>query len=219
MKKFSIIAGSTQKLKNDIDAFFDQVSDSPLHFERYVKIYLNHGADHEELKEIRNILGKVENRGDKLRRKIETYLYQKTLIPNLRSDVLELLEDFDQLINIQESTCYNLCIEKPYFPKESHASLIELQQLTARCLDTVVLAARCFFRDRSMVRDHCHKVIMLETLADKESTKLKKVVFNSDLSLAEKLHIRYFVERIDMIANCSEDIADRLNIIAIKHSI
>ena len=219
MKKFSIIADSTRKLKNDIDEFFDQVSDSPLHFERYIKIYLQYGADHDELKEIRNALGKVENRGDKLRRKIETYLYQKTLIPNLRSDVLELLEAFDQLINIQESTCYNLSIEKPYIPEECHASMIELQQLTARCVETVVLAARCFFRDRTQVRDHCHKVIMLESMADKESTKLKKMVFNSDLELAQKLHIRYFVERIDLVANCSEDIADRLNIISIKHSI
>ena len=184
-----------------------------------MKIYLHHGADHEELKDIRTLLGKVENRGDKLRRKIETYLYQKTLIPNLRSDVLELLESFDHLINIQESTCYNLYIERPYFPVICHPSIIELQQLTARCIERVVLAARCFFRDRSSVRDHCHKVIMLETMADKESTKLKKMIFDSDMGLAEKMHIRHFVEMIDQVANCSEDIADRLNIIAIKHSL
>ena len=219
MKKCSIISNGTLKLKNDIDTFFDLISDSPFHFERYIKTYLQNGPEHEELAEIRDNLSKIETRGDKLRRKIETYLYQKTLIPNLRSDVLELLEGLDQLINIQESTSYNLYIEKPYIPGEFHQNFFELQQLTARCIEAVVQAARCFFRERSMVRDHCHKTIMLESMADKESTKLKQAVFASELALAEKMHVRYFVERIDLIANCAEDIADRLSIISIKHSI
>ena len=59
-----------------------------------------------------------------------------------------------------------------------------------------------------------------EKEADKVSTKLKRAIFDSDdLELANKSHLRNFVEHIDNIADWSEDVADRLAIYAIKRSI
>ena len=55
--------------------------------------------------------------------------------------------------------------------------------------------------------------------ADKISTKLKRAVFASDLDLAHKTQLRYFVERIDELANEAEDIADYLAIYTIKRKI
>jgi len=48
------------------------------------------------------------------------------------------------------------------------------------------------------------------------STNLKTAIFDSDLELAEKLHLREFVEQIDEVADMAEDVADRLAIYAIK---
>jgi uncharacterized protein (UPF0335 family) len=45
---------------------------------------------------------------------------------------------------------------------------------------------------------------------------LKRAVFASDLELAHKTQLRYFVERVDELANEAEDIADYLAIYTIK---
>ena len=55
-----------------------------------------------------------------------------------------------------------------------------------------------------------------EKEADKISYALKKQIFSSELGLAEKIHLREFVDHIDAIADQAEDVADRLTIYAVK---
>jgi hypothetical protein len=57
---------------------------------------------------------------------------------------------------------------------------------------------------------------LYEKEADKISTNLKIALFESDLELVSKLHLREFVDRIDGVADLAEDVADRLTIYAIK---
>ena len=50
------------------------------------------------------------------------------------------------------------------------------------------------------------------------STELKNIIFsNKDNGLATKVHLRYFVEIMDEVANLSEDVADRLIISSSKN--
>ena len=69
------------------------------------------------------------------------------------------------------------------------------------------------------MRDHNAKVIFHETEADKIGTKLQRAIFSSELPLDRKSHLRYFVERIDELANSAEDVADTLAIYAIKRRV
>ena len=96
---------------------------------------------------------------------------------------------------------------------------MELTETVVSCVDSVVLAARAFFRDIDAVRDHSSKTIFLETEADKIGTKLQRAIFASALPLERKMHLRYFVERIDELANSAEDVADALQIYTIKRRV
>jgi hypothetical protein len=60
---------------------------------------------------------------------------------------------------------------------------------------------------------------LLESEADKISTKLKRAIFAADIPKVEKIHLRYFVDRIDELPNAAEDIADQLGIFTVKRSI
>ena len=86
-------------------------------------------------------------------------------------------------------------------------------------MESLVLASRAFFRNIAAVSDHNHKVMFFEKEADKVGTKLKKAIFNSDLDLSRKTHLRNFVEHIDNVPDWAEDVADRLAIYAIKRTI
>ena len=62
------------------------------------------------------------------------------------------------------------------------------------------------------------KKIKTEINSDKELTELKKTIFlNPDHGLATKVHLKYFVEIMDEVANLSEDVADRLIISSSKN--
>jgi predicted phosphate transport protein (TIGR00153 family) len=214
-KKVSHLFSGTRSLEYQIDEFLDKVSEAGMVFGRAIRVYLNQGAS-DEYHDFLNQAADIERRGDELRRTIETELYARTLIPDLRADVMALLEGIDHLINVYEGDLFRISIQSPEIPQEFHAGYMELVETVVNCVDSVVLAARAFFRDIDAVRDHSSKTIFLETEADKIGTKLQRAIFGSALPLERKMHLRYFVERIDELANSAEDVADALQIYTIK---
>ena len=217
-KKVSHLFNGTRSLENQIDEFLDKVSESGMVFDRAIRVYLNQGPS-EEFNNFLNQAANIERRGDDLRRAVEAELYVRTLIPDLRGDVLALLESMDHLINVYEGDLFRISIQSPDIPDEFHSGFIELTETVVSCVDSVVLAARAFFRDIDAVRDHSSKTIFLETEADKTGTKLQRAIFASALPLERKMHLRYFVERIDVLANSVEHVADALQIYTIKRRV
>jgi len=217
-KKVSHLFGGTKSLENQIDEFLDKVSESGMVFDRAMRVYLAHGPS-EEFDGFLAQAADIERRGDDLRRSIEAELYARTLIPDLRADVLALLEGMDHLVNVYEGDLFRISIQSPDIPEEFHAGFIDLIETIVSCVDSIVLAARAFFRDIDAVRDHSSRTIFLETEADKIGTKLQRAIFASTLPLERKMHLRYFVERIDELANSAEDVADALQIYTIKRRV
>jgi len=216
--KTPTLFGRTRGLERQIEEFLDSVSEAGMIFRRALKVYLRDGASDEFDATIDDISA-VETQADDLRRSVEAQLYEQTLIPDLRADVLSLLEDLDWQIGIYQSNCYRFSIEKPDIPAQYHRDFLDLAEAAVTCTDCLVMAARAFFRNIDAVRDHNHKVIFYETEADKICTRLKRAVFDSDLPLERKMHLRYFVERVDDAANAAEDAADELAIYTIKRSL
>ena len=69
---------------------------------------------------------------------------------------------------------------------------------------------RSFFRDIKTVRDNGHKVTFYEKESDIKFSALARRIFDSELPLDQKMHLRYFVEKIDRICDQAEDgIRDR----------
>ena len=208
----------TRALEQQIDEFLDKVSEAGLVFNRALDVYLVNGAN-DDFDRFLEQEANIEGIGDALRRSIEIELYAETLIPDLRGDVLRLLEDMDHLMNVYEGNLYRISIQKPDIPEEFREGFRELTRTVVDCVESVVLASRSFFRDINAVRDHNAKVIFFETEADKIGTKLQRAIFSSNLPLDHKSHLRYFVERIDELANSAEDVADTLAIYAIKRRV
>ena len=208
----------THTLERDIEEFLDRLSESAIVFKGAVRVYLESGA-RDGLDEKQRQISELESRADNLRRSIETELYTQTLIPESRGDVLGLLETLDAIHNQIKGNVWGYTLERPDIPEALHEDFLALTDLATQAIEAVVLAARAFFRDIDGVRDHMHKVMFYETEADKVSTKLKRAIFDSDLDLSRKLHIRQFVEAIDDLSDMAEDVADRLAIYTIKRTI
>jgi len=217
MPRISIFS-QTKLLENKIDQFHDKLFDCSVTFKKIIKEYIENQAS-SEFKKLHKQLKTIENDADRLRRDIEAQLYIQNLIPDLRADVLNMVENLDKIINRCDTTAHNLYIEKPVIPEEYNLRFIDLIEVVTSCIENSAIASRAFFRDFAIVRDYSIKVFYKESEADKICANMKEVLFNSNLELAHKLHLRDIVDSIDMVADITEDAMDDLAIFTIKRDI
>ena len=216
--KTESLFGQTKQLEREIDQFVDILSEVGLVFKSIVSLYLNNGNADKFDEMVKQVSG-MESKADKITKEVERTLYEETLIPDARSDVLRLLEHMDELIGMYQSNCYHFSIQKPDFPKDFHKDLLNLSETVVNCVESLCLTVRSFFRDIKSVRDNAHKVTFYEKESDIQFSSLARRIFNSDLPLDQKMHLRYFVEKIDRICDHAEDIADEIQIYTIKRSV
>ncbi|HOK02124.1 MAG TPA: DUF47 family protein [Spirochaetota bacterium] len=205
---------ATKDLVRKIDSFIDLVGESVLHFEEGLKLYL--AGSETEFNERLVIIKNAESRADELRQHIEAQLYVQTLIPESRGDVLDLLEQMDEIIDFSKSIMLDFCVEKPEIPGELHDRLRKLAEIAVDSTQALVQSARSFFYDVNTVKDHLHKVKFFENESDYVSEKAKRELFELDIPLERKLHIKHFITSIDSISDVAEDISNRLAIAAMK---
>jgi len=209
----------TKIMQGMIDDFLDKVANGAMKFEQGIATYLEYGGDAvrstEKVRELRTL----EGEGNGLRRSIETHLYQEMLIPDFRADVLSLLDNLNYLLGLVEDILLAIMVEKPEVDDRFKAEFKLLTATAVKTMDAAILAARAFFRNITAVRDHLNKVGFYEEEADQIAMRLKMAIFDSDLDLNRKLHLRYFVDKIDNLADEAEDTGDYLAIYSIKRSL
>jgi predicted phosphate transport protein (TIGR00153 family) len=205
-------------IEKEIDNFLDLASESGLIFIQGMNAYLLNEIDKFSEHLVHNV--ETEKEADTLRRSIEDLLYRKTLIPESRGDVLELIEHMDALLGQFKGVMFRIEIERPTINAEFHDELKALNNCAVQSVEAMTLSLRAYFKDISQVADHMHKVSFWETESDRASTRLQKAIFGSDsLQLSQQMQLRDLVKHIDTIADKAEDMADSLAIYVIKRSL
>lgn len=211
----SIINFSRSKaLETQIDDFLDTVSRGSIVFKKGLREYLEGRTV--DFESAINEISRLENLADELRRAVEKQIYTYSLIPDIRGDVLGLLENMDTVINAEKKTLIQFSVESPDIPAELGREYQALADVCMNSAESLVSAVRAFFHDFNMVGDHLHKVYYFEKEADRISERLKRKIFGSGLELSRKIHLRYFALHIEDISDRAEDVADRLGISSIK---
>jgi len=122
--KTKSLFGQTKQLEREIDQFVDILSEVGLVFKSIILLYLNSGVTDKFDEMVTQVSG-MESKADKITKDVERALFEESLIPDARSDVLRLLEHMDELIGMYQGNCYHFSIQKPDFPKEFHKDLIK----------------------------------------------------------------------------------------------
>jgi len=205
-------------IEKEIDVFLDHFSEAGLLFKSGVDIYLSGKID--RFQSTIYEITQIEHKGDALRRSIEEKLYRKTLIPESRGDVLDLLESLDGLLDRFKGALYRFDIEGIEIDPKFHEDFKELVRNVVNASESLIQSSRSFFKDISSVANYMHKVSFWETEADKISTILQKKIFRqNEMRLSQKMQLQDFVRHIDKIADKAEDVADDLSIFVIKRSL
>lgn len=203
----------------NIEKYLENILKAGLIFEQALKDYFDGNTENFENR--KEEISKLESESDNIRRDIKHTLYKELLIPESRGDVLGLLEALDDVIDTAQGVLVRFSIEKPIVWDELKNDFLELSSVAVKSVEEIVGASRAFFRETTKVPDYLIKVHYYEHEADKIEVKIMKKAFDGDFieKFSEKVHMRYFAERISLLADEAETVADKLDIYTIKRSI
>ncbi len=103
--------GQTKALENQIDDFLDTIVKGALAMKQAIIAYLD--GNQEEFENRIEMVSKLENKADDLRKQTETALYTYSLIPESRGDVLGLLETMDNVIDRAKLILQSFEVQQP----------------------------------------------------------------------------------------------------------
>ena len=87
--KTKSLFGQTKQLEREIDQFVDILSEVGLVFKSIITLYLNSGNT-DKFDEMVKQVSVMESKADKITKDVERALFEESLIPDARSDVLRL---------------------------------------------------------------------------------------------------------------------------------
>ncbi len=212
-----LLLKTTKFIETQIDQFLDVVSDAALLFQLGMDDYLQDRVSQfeERLAHIRE----REEKADDLRVAIERYLYERTLIPENRGDVLAILENTDEVIDNIKDSLLQFSIEMPVIPEELDDLWTQTTKASVSAVEQLVGAVRSFFHDLPAVNNYIHKVYFFEREADHLGEKLRRQIFNLDIELSRKSQLRFFAIHIEKISDYAQAVCDRLAIYTIKRQL
>jgi len=203
----------------DIEKYLENLDNAADIFELGINEYFQ--GNLERFEERAQEVQKLETENDRLRGRIKTTLYTDLLIPDARGDVLGLIETLDGVLGVAEHVVDQLSIEKPLVYDFLKDDFIRLTEATVKTVKELVVACRDFFRDPVKVKDSVAKIHFWEHEADKIEERIKRKAFEAEeiTEFSRKVHMRYFAERISLFADEAEDVAERLEVYAIKRAL
>jgi len=166
-----------------------------------------------------NSVIEIESRADTLERQIRDMLLDGAFLPTIRSDVYRLVESVDAIAGKAESVARFIVDQLPEIPEEFEGDLLEIYARCLNCFQELRKALRDYFKPKGDIENlhvHVARVCEIETEVDAAESELTRKIFESNLNLAEKIHLRQLLERIGNIADLSEDASDELEFAAMK---
>ena len=201
-------------LELQIDQFLDLIVKGTFCMREAIASYL--GNDDEDFEVRMKMLSDYEHQADDLRKQTERALYMHSLIPESRGDVLGLLEELDNVIDRAKEIVQEFAVQQPDIEVGYLDLYVDLTSKSVKAVEQVVEATRAFFRSEGRMRDCINKVEYYESEADRSGLRLKKALYDSDLELARKHHLRVFADHVESLSDMAQAVAERLTIASIK---
>ncbi len=208
----------TKELEGKITTFLINIIQSGLFFSQAFEHYFADEVSPVFL-DLRAKVSALEAENDSLRRDVENQLYAQMLLPDMRSDILSLIEGCDKIINKYESDLILVSVERPQIPDALKPDLTHLIAVNINCVGTLVSGMKTVLGG-THVSDFVQEVYNLEHQVDLMAIDLKQKVFQElKLPLARQLQLKEFIYSIEKISDMAEDMADLLSLFVVKHAV
>ncbi|MCB1226822.1 MAG: DUF47 domain-containing protein [Verrucomicrobiales bacterium] len=161
----------------------------------------------------------LETKADNLRRDIGDLLSSGAYLPLIRGDIYSLIEACDRVPNAAESCVAFFVSEHPEVPEAYVLPLQNLVRVGYSIFAPLQKAVTAFFtsaEDLEEIKEAYTEITKLESEVDDMEWELTINLFQSDLDLARKQHLKKALDRITHLSDKAEDAADLLHLLAVK---
>ena len=176
-------------------------------------------GDVEGLDEATASVDQLESEADDLLREIRDLLYSGAFLPTIRGDLYRLLSAVDKIANRLESCLDFVDQQRPGNVKVYRTDFKNILDLTADCFAALRLALQAYFDpkvDVEELRQHASQVSQIESNIDDIQRSLTLTIFQSNLALAEKMHVAQLLVHIARISDQAENATDELELLSLK---
>ncbi|MFH1672394.1 MAG: TIGR00153 family protein [Pseudomonadota bacterium] len=190
-----------------------------------IEHYLNDNID--AAKTSAKEVDSLETKADKVLRRIIACLQGGAFLPIMRKDIFQLACSVDDVANAAEKFC-DLCLaQRPEIPKAFRGAFSDITRANVemfpnlkKAIETLRLGQFGWVGDdASPFKKIAEKIGIQESDIDDLEWKLTREIFNSDLPLANKIHIHALLTDITKISDLTEDVADRIQILITREAI
>ena len=207
-----------KQLFSELDKYLKVTEEAMTVFSEALTYLLKNSMD-EHFKVMASRVSKLESEADDLRRKIELEVYQESLLPETRNDLLLILESVDRIPNGAE-TILNMFITQNTVIMESVRSLmLELVNISLETYNYTSAAVKDCFEKMERVQELNRLVDNNESLGDELERKMVSIIFESDTDTAEKILQKEFVKELGSLCDKCETTLDLVVICAVKRRV
>ena len=160
-----------------------------------------------------------ESNADDIRRKIEQEMYAKSLLPESRRDLLEIIEQLDRLPNRAESILNMFLTQKTKLLEQIKPDMVELINLSKETVKCTLEATIDCLNIKGKMKEYSRLIDNNESIGDRLERKMITTIFEANIDTGEKLLQKEFVLQIGAICDLCERLKDKLVITSIKRSI
>jgi predicted phosphate transport protein (TIGR00153 family) len=210
-----IFFSKRNKVYEIVERYLDKMLEAAELFKKTMEKYFETGLSREFIEMIETT-HLSESMADDIRREIELEMYEKSLIPESRGDILGLLEVTDEVMNKAQSVLYQIETENLEIPQELKDDFIKLIHNNISAFEVAVDGFRILFHNLKAVREKVQEVDKRESSSDRMERDLIRKIFAANYDIGKKILLKDLVIEIGNISDTSEEVTDRLNIVAAK---
>ena len=207
-----------QVLDVKFKTFLMNITEAAVVFCQATEVFLKKQANPDFMK-LKKKIQSLESENDQLRREIEYALYRQMILPGMRSDILDLMEACDHVINQYEHVVLMWSVEKVKVPGDLFKDISKLAQVTQNCVGILVTGVKAFLDGQVNVEEEVQGCYFAEHSVDELAMDVKENIFKKKMPLSRQLQLREFVATLEKISDLAEDAADKLKIVSVKHAL
>jgi hypothetical protein len=162
---------------------------------------------------------KAESRTDDIQEKIVKLLHEKALVPDLRGDILGLLETIDEIPDLFDRILSSISDQKIVLPEALNLDFRELLAVSLEACALTFESVRSLLGRGKRAARLLFRTDQLESQGDHIEKRMIVRIFESDWDALPKILLRDLTHRMGDIADSAVQVCRQVNLIVTKRRV
>ena len=214
----SFLFKKENQLNDLISQYLENLTQTQEHFLRAMKTCLEKGIS-EDFDFLVEQTHKFESKADDILEQVNLLMYGRSLIPEMREDIMNLLEHVERIPRIFELILHLINSQKMMIPDFIKAEVMDLIRISVESCELMIKQIDLMIRNKKGIRAMVTTIDHNESHCDHLERTLLRRVFDSDLEMFHKFQLKELIIAMGEISDQADRVSKRVNIITLKRRV